>query len=63
MNEKEKQLHIRMTPEDYKKLKLRCVYEDLSVQDYVSKLIFESLADYSVEHKIVKRSKSPQANR
>lgn len=49
MNEEGKQLHIRMPKEDYKKLKMKCVYEDISMQEYVSKLIAESLSEYSTE--------------
>lgn len=52
MNEEEKQLHIRLPKADYKKLKVKCVYEDVSMQDYVSKLIAESLGEYSTERQL-----------
>lgn len=48
MENKEKQVHVRIPDEVYKKLKVTCVYKDVSMQDYVSKLIAESLPEYSV---------------
>lgn len=47
MQNEDKQLHIRLPDEVYKKLKVRCVYEDTSMQEYVAKQIAESLAEYS----------------
>lgn len=41
-----KQVHVRLPDQLYKRLKVRCVYDDVSVQDYVTKLIAESLAEY-----------------
>lgn len=49
MKNEGKQLHVRIPDEVYKKLKVRCVYEDTSMQDYVAKLIAESMGEYSVE--------------
>lgn len=46
MKNEDKQLHIRLPDEVYKKLKVRCVYEDTSMQEYVAKQIAESLAEY-----------------
>jgi len=47
MGKKEKQLHIRIDEYLYKKLKVKCVYEDTSVQEYVASLISEGLGEYS----------------
>ena len=41
-----KQLHVRIPDPLYRRLKVRCVYDDVSMQDYVTKLIAESLAEY-----------------
>lgn len=49
MKNEDKQLHIRLPEEVYKKLKVRCVHEDTSMQEYVAKLIAESLQEYSEE--------------
>jgi len=49
MQNEDKQLHIRLPEEVYKKLKVRCVHEDTSMKDYVAKLIVESLGEYSAE--------------
>lgn len=63
MNEEEKQLHIRMPKEDYKKLKIKCIYEDTSMQDYVAKLICESLVEYSTEEQLVDESTHEKLNK
>ena len=49
MKNEDKQLHVRLPEEVYKKLKVRCVHEDTSIKDYVAKLIVESLGEYSGE--------------
>jgi len=49
MKNEGKQLHIRLPDEIYKKLKVRCVHEDTSMQEYVAKLITESVGKYSAE--------------
>lgn len=49
MNETRKQIHIRIAEELYRKLKVRCVYEDTSIQDYVLKLIAQSMGQHSAE--------------
>ena len=49
MTNEDKQLHIRLPEEVYKKLKVRCVHEDTSMQEYVAKLIIESVRKYSAE--------------
>jgi len=54
MNEGTKQIHIRIAEDLYKKLKVRCVYEDTSIQDYILKLIAESMGQhYGVEGSIL----------
>jgi DNA-binding NtrC family response regulator len=45
----EKQLHVRIPIEFYRKLKVKCTYADESIQDYVVRLIAESLGENSVE--------------
>ena len=44
-NKKEpaKQLHVRLSSGIYKKLKVKCVHDDVSMQDYVAQLIRMSL--------------------
>ncbi|MBI2906479.1 MAG: hypothetical protein HYX92_02355 [Chloroflexi bacterium] len=49
MKKKDKQVHVRIPEDAYKKLKVKCIYEETSMQDYVAKLIAESLGEYSVE--------------
>ena len=49
MKNEDKQLHVRLPEEVYKKLKVTCVHEDTSMQEYVAKLITESVGKYSAE--------------
>ena len=49
MKNDERQLHIRLSEKVFKKLRVRCVYEDTSMQEYVTKLIAGSLGEYSNE--------------
>lgn len=38
-----RQIHIRLPSETYRKLKIKCVSEDTSVQEYVAEIIDASL--------------------
>jgi len=44
-----KQLHVRLSREVYTKLKVKCVYGETSIQEYVAKLLTEKLKDSSTE--------------
>ncbi len=45
----EKQIHVRIPVEVYRKLKVKCTYADESIQDYVVRLIAESLGENLAE--------------
>ena len=45
----EKKIHIRLPEDLHKKLRVKCAYEDVSLQEYVEQVIRESVAEYSVE--------------
>jgi len=47
---KQRQIHIRIPEELYKKLKVRCVYNDTTIQDYVVKLLADSTGQHPPEH-------------
>ncbi|MBI2916596.1 MAG: hypothetical protein HYY01_01265 [Chloroflexi bacterium] len=49
MKDKDKKVHIRLSEDVHKKLRVKCAYDDTSVQDYVERLIRESVAGYSAE--------------
>lgn len=49
MDDEEKQLHVRIPREVYRKLKVRCTYADTSMQDYIVRLIVESMGDGAAE--------------
>lgn len=50
---KAKQLHVRIPEEVYKKLKVRCVSEDTSIQEYLANLIAQSLGGYPAGERTV----------
>ncbi len=45
MNEK-RQLHLRIPINEYKKLKVKCAYDGMSMQDYIVSLIADSLGQH-----------------
>jgi len=65
MKKQGKQLHVRIPEETYKKLKVKCVYQDTSIQNYVASLVAESLGEYSVEEQPTSKSasKKPKGRR
>jgi DNA-binding NtrC family response regulator len=50
---KAKQLHVRIAEGAYKKLKVRCVAEGISMQEYLARLIAQNLGEYPDEEKAV----------
>jgi hypothetical protein len=42
-----KQIHVRLSEKIYKELKVKCIYEDTSIQQYLSRLINDDLDIYS----------------
>jgi DNA-binding NtrC family response regulator len=50
---KTRQLHVRIPEGSYKKLKVKCVSEDISIQEYLANLIAQSLGEYPADEKIV----------
>jgi len=61
MKNDERQLHIRLSEKVFKKLRVICVYDDTTMQEYVTKLIARSLGEYSNEkpdqEKVTRKSK------
>jgi predicted HicB family RNase H-like nuclease len=47
MKNDDMQLHIRLPETVHKELKVKCIYEDISMQEYVTRLITDSLEAYS----------------
>ena len=43
MTEEEKQLHVRIPKETYMKLKVKCAYQEVSIQDFIIGLIHDSM--------------------
>lgn len=63
MRNEEKQLHVRIPEKVYKELKVRCVYKNTSMQDYVANLVAESLGEYSAEKQSETKKTSPNFKR
>lgn len=51
MKRKDKKIHIRLPEDLHKELKVKCIYEEVSVQQFVEGLIKEKLADYKTDPK------------
>ena len=51
---KEKMVHIRIPEKLYKELKVRCVYDDTSVQEFVENLIKDNIAGYTSKKQVGK---------
>lgn len=55
MKGKDKKIHIRLPEDLHKELKVKCIYEETSVQEFVEGLIKEKLADYMANPKKSKK--------
>jgi hypothetical protein len=42
-----RQIHIRLSKKIYKELRIKCIYEDTSIQEYVTRLITDNMGEYS----------------
>ena len=48
MSQDDKKIHINLSADTHRKLRAKCAYEAISVQNYVEKLIEEDLARYEI---------------
>lgn len=55
MEKKDKKIHVRLPEDLHKELKVKCIYEEVSVQKFVEGLIKEKLADYKANLKKPKK--------
>ncbi len=53
MSNQQKQLHVRIPKEIYTKLKVKCAYDGISMQDFIVKLISEYVEGHSAKEKSV----------
>ena len=49
MDLKNKLIHIRLKESIHRKVRIICAYKDLSIQDYIAKLISEKVLQYEIE--------------
>lgn len=56
ISEESKQLHIRLPGGVHKRLRVKCIHDDISMQDYVSQLITTSLDGFSKEENVGKQN-------
>lgn len=48
---KDRKIHIRLPEDLHKELKVKCIYDEMSVQEFVEGLIKEKLAEYKTNPK------------
>lgn len=53
---KVKLIHIRLPEEIHKKVRIKCAYEDISIQGYIKNLVSEDVAEYVIENPRKKKS-------
>jgi len=46
MDAEKRQLHLRIPEDEYRKLKVKCAYDGVSMLDYIVKLIAESMGEH-----------------
>jgi len=46
--QKKKLIHIRLSDDIHKKVRIKCAYDDVSIQDYVENLIAEDVAEFYI---------------
>lgn len=48
LNESTRKIHINLPEDIHLKLRVKCAYENRTIQEYVAKLIKQELAEYNV---------------
>lgn len=48
--QKERQIHVVLPDDVHQKLRVKCALKDVTIQEYVSKLIEKDVGDISVPH-------------
>ncbi len=51
-DKKDKKIHIRLPEGLHKKLRIKCAFKDVTMQEYVEGLVREDLAEYRIEDEI-----------
>ncbi len=50
VKKKNKLIHIRLPENIHKKVRVKCAYDDISMQDYIKNLISENVAEYEIKN-------------
>ncbi len=58
VKKKNKLIHIRLPENIHKKVRVKCAYDDISMQDYIKNLISENVAEYEIKNP--KKKKTPK---
>jgi len=58
VKKKNKLIHIRLPEDIHKKVRVKCAYDDISMQNYIKNLISENVAEYEIENP--KKKKTPK---
>ena len=51
-DKKGKKIHIRLPEDVHKKLRIKCAFKDVTIQEYVEGLVREDLAEYRIEDEV-----------
>ena len=59
-SKKTRKVHIMLSDDLHRDVRIRCAYEDISIQDYVASLIANDMKRFDVPHKREEKNATPQ---
>lgn len=59
-SKKTRKVHIMLSDDLYRDVRIRCAYEDISIQDYVASLIANDMKRFDVPRKRAEKNATPQ---
>ena len=62
-NKKGKKIHIRLPEDVHKKLRIKCAFTDVTIQEYVEELVRDDLAEYRIEQEIAEFTRKKNKTR
>jgi predicted DNA binding CopG/RHH family protein len=60
ISKKTRKVHIMLSDDLHRDVRIRCAYEDISIQDYVASLIANDMKRFDVPRKRVEKNATPQ---
>jgi len=59
-SKKTRKVHIQLSDDLHRDVRIRCAYEDISIQDYVASLIANDMKRFDVPRKRVEKNTTSQ---